>query len=144
MKVVVPRIPKWGGVHVQAEGGAEARSGYNGVNASFSEAMDWQIQEGRFISEEDMKNKAKICILGTEVANNLFGSKSPINKEIKIGRGGDRYDRFGRRGQTRIAERFYRCRYNGASRKKPSVWMELRRYDFHSSHNNTRTFYRER
>ena len=106
VKVVVPRIPEWRGVHVQAEGGAEARSGYNGVNAAFSEAMDWQIQEGRFISEEDIENKAKICILGTEVANNLFGTKSPINKEIKIGRGGDRYDRFGRRGQTRMAERF--------------------------------------
>lgn len=106
VKVVVPRIPEWGGVHIQAEDGAEARSGYNGVNASFSEAMDWEIQEGRFISLEDIENKAKICVLGTEVAENLFGSKSPINKEIKIGRGGDRYDRWGRRDQARIAERF--------------------------------------
>lgn len=106
VKVAVPRIPEWRGVLIQTSDGSEARSGYNGVNASFSEAMDWGIQEGRFISDEDMENKEKVCVLGTEVAFNLFGNKSPLNKEIKIGRGGDRYDRWGRRDQSRIAERF--------------------------------------
>lgn len=106
VKVVVPRIPEWRGVHIQTHDGSETRSGYNGVNASFSEAMDWKIEEGRFISLEDMENKAKVCVLGTEVAANLFGTKSPIDKEIKIGRGGDRFDRWGRKDQARIAERF--------------------------------------
>ena len=106
VKVVVPRIPEWRGVHIQTNDGSEARSGYNGVNASFAEAMDWGIKDGRFISDEDMENKEKVCVLGTEVAFNLFGTKSPIDQEIKIGRGGDRYDRYGRRGQTRMSERF--------------------------------------
>lgn len=106
VKVVVPRIPEWRGVQIQAADGSETRSGYNGVNASFSEAMDWGIQEGRFISNEDMDNKAKVCVLGTEVALDLFGNKSPINQEIKIGRGGGRFDRYGRGDQVRIAERF--------------------------------------
>lgn len=106
VKVVVPRIPEWRGVQIQAADGSETRSGYNGVNASFSEAMDWGIQEGRFISDEDIENKAKVCVLGTEVALNLFGKKSPINQEIKIGRGGGRFDRYGRGDQVRIAERF--------------------------------------
>ncbi len=106
VKVVVPRIPEWRGVQIQSKDGAETRSGYNGVNSSFSEAMDWRIQEGRFISDEDIENKAKVCVLGTEVALNLFGNKSPINEEIKIGRGGGRFDRYGRGDQVRIAERF--------------------------------------
>ncbi|MDE0634967.1 MAG: ABC transporter permease [Candidatus Poribacteria bacterium] len=106
VKVVVPRIPEWRGVQIQAADGSETRSGYNGVNASFSEAMDWGIQEGRFISDEDIENKAKVCVLGTEVALDLFGNKSPINQEIKIGRGGGRFDRYGRGDQVRIAERF--------------------------------------
>ena len=106
IKVVVPRIPEWRGVHIQTNDGSEARSGYNGVNASFAEAMDWGIKDGRFISDEDIENKEKVCVLGTEVAFNLFGTKSPIDQEIKIGRGGDRYDRYGRRGQTRMSERF--------------------------------------
>ncbi len=106
VKVVVPRIPEWRGVLVQASDGSEARTGYNGVNYTFAEAMDWDIEQGRFISEGDIENETKVCVLGTVVAATLFGNASPIGKEIKIGRGGDRFDRWGRKDQSRIAERF--------------------------------------
>ena len=107
VKLVVPRIPEWRGVLVQTAGGAEARTGYNGVNASFSEAMDWNIQQGRFISDDDIDNESKVCVLGAEVATNLFAGQSPVGKEIKIGKGpGGRRDRYGRKDQKRITERF--------------------------------------
>ncbi|RKU24085.1 multidrug ABC transporter substrate-binding protein [Candidatus Poribacteria bacterium] len=107
VKLVVPRIPEWRGVLVQAAGGAEHRTGYNGVNASFSEAMDWDIQQGRFITNEDIDNEAKVCVLGSEVTTALFGNTSPVGKEIKIGKGpGGRFDRYGRKDQKRITERF--------------------------------------
>ena len=107
VKLVVPRIPEWRGVLVQAAGGAEHRTGYNGVNASFSEAMDWGIQQGRFITNEDIDNEAKVCVLGAEVTTALFGNESPLGKEIKIGKGpGGRFDRYGRKDQKRITERF--------------------------------------
>ena len=107
VKLVVPRIPEWRGVLVQAAGGAEHRTGYNGVNASFSEAMDWDIQQGRFITNEDIDNESKVCVLGAEVTAALFGNTSPLGKEIKIGKGpGGRFDRYGRKDQKRITERF--------------------------------------
>ena len=107
VKVVVPRIPEWRGVLVQAGDGSETRTGYNGVNASLSEAMDWNTEQGRFISDEDLENEAKVCVLGSEVATTLFGTESPLGKEVKIGRGsGGRFDRYGRRDQKRITERF--------------------------------------
>ena len=107
VELVVPRIPEWRGVLVQAAGGAEHRTGYNGVNASFSEAMDWNIQQGRFITNEDIDNEAKVCVLGSEVTAALFGNQSPVGKEIKIGKGpGGRFDRYGRKDQKRITERF--------------------------------------
>ena len=107
VELVVPRIPEWRGVLVQAAGGAEHRTGYNGVNASFSEAMDWDIQQGRFITNEDIDNEAKVCVLGAEVTAALFGNESPVGKEIKIGKGpGGRFDRYGRKDQKRITERF--------------------------------------
>ena len=107
VELVVPRIPEWRGVLVQAAGGAEHRTGYNGVNASFSEAMDWDIQQGRFITNEDIDNEAKVCVLGSEVTAALFGNQSPVGKEIKIGKGpGGRFDRYGRKDQKRITERF--------------------------------------
>ncbi len=107
VKVVVPRIPEWRNVLVQTADGSETRTGYNGVNASFSEAMEWETAQGRFVSEEDMDNEAKVCVLGSEVAATLFGTESPIGKEIKIGRGaGGRFDRYGRKDQKRTTERF--------------------------------------
>ena len=107
VKVVVPRIPEWRGVLVQAADGSETRTGYNGVNASFAEAMDWDIQQGRFISDEDIDNETKVCVLGAEVVDALFGTDSPLGKEVKIGRGsGGRFDRYGRKDQKRMTERF--------------------------------------
>ncbi|MDE0426383.1 MAG: ABC transporter permease [Candidatus Poribacteria bacterium] len=87
VRLTVPRIPAWGGVLAQGPVGTETRTGYNGVNASFAEAMDWDIQEGRFITDDDIENGAKVCVLGAEVASDLFGWTSPIGKEIKIARG---------------------------------------------------------
>ena len=125
VEVVVPRIPEWRGVLVQAADGSEARTGYNGVNYTFAEAMDWDIQEGRFISEEDITNETKVCVLGTEVTMTLFGNASPIGQEIKIGRGGDRYSRYGRREENRINRAVYRRRNDGTPRTKPKIWVEL-------------------
>lgn len=85
--LTVPRIPAWGGVLAQVAGGAEVRTGYNGVNATYAKAMNWEIQEGRFISDEDIENATRVCVLGAEIASEMFASESPIGKEIKIARG---------------------------------------------------------
>ncbi len=106
VKAVTPRIPDWKGVLIQADGGAETRAGYNGVDATFTKAMGWDIQEGRFISDEDVQNATKVCVLGAETAVALFRDESPLGKEVKIARGGSRYDRWGRRDKKRSTERF--------------------------------------
>ncbi len=103
---VTPRIPEWRGALIQAAGGAESRAGYNGVDATYHTAMDWEVQEGRFITDEDVENATTICVLGDEVATTLFGEKSPLGQEIKIARGDGRYDRYGRRDRKRSTERF--------------------------------------
>ncbi len=106
VSAVTPRIPDWRGVLIQAEGGAETRAGYNGVDASYKTAMDWDIKEGRFITDEDVENATKVCVLGDEVAIALFGAKSPLGQEIKIAKGQGHYDRWGRKEGKRSTERF--------------------------------------
>ena len=103
---VTPRIPEWRGSLIQAADGSETRAGYNGVDAAYPIAMDWDIQEGRFITDEDVENATKICVLGEEVVTELFGDKSPLGQEIKIAKGSGRYDRWGRRDSKRSTERF--------------------------------------
>ena len=106
VSVVTPRIPNWMGVLIQAKGGVETRAGYNGVDASYKTAMDWDVKEGRFITDQDVENATKICVLGDEVATALFGTKSPVGQEIKIAKGYSYYDPWGRKQGKRSTERF--------------------------------------
>jgi len=106
VSAVTPRIPDWRGVLIQAPGGAETRAGYNGVDATYTTAMEWDIKEGRFITDEDVENATKICVLGDELATELFGINSPLGQEIKIARDVRYNDQWGRRRSKRFTERF--------------------------------------
>ena len=79
---------------VQAEGGATKWTEYDGVNSYFPIGMKWQIQQGRFFSEDEFNNRRKVCVLGTEVATELFGNQNPMGKEIKLSLQGGRPVRF--------------------------------------------------
>lgn len=45
---------------------------------------DWGVSEGRYFSESDIKNSAKVAILGQTVVKELFGDVDPIYKTIRI------------------------------------------------------------
>ena len=105
VSAVTPRIADWRGVLFQGPGGTETRAGYNGVDANYTTAMDWDLKEGRFITDEDVQNATKICVLGDELATELFGNKSPVGQEIKIARRVSYRDQWGRRTRRRSTER---------------------------------------
>ena len=89
---VIPSISNE--VLAQAEGGAAKWTAYDGVNSYFPTGMKWQIQQGRFFSEDEFNNRRKVCVLGLEVATELFGNQHPIGTEIKLSLQGGRPDRF--------------------------------------------------
>lgn len=45
-----------------------------------------QPETGRFLNEFDVTYKKKVCVIGTDVRDGLFGSANPLNKFINIGR----------------------------------------------------------
>ena len=107
VSTATPQIWNWGGVLIQASGGTETRAGWNGVDANYTTIMDWNLKEGRFITDEDVRNASKVCVLGDEVATALFGNKSPLGQEIKIARDSDYHNRFGvKKDGRRYTERF--------------------------------------
>ena len=57
----------------------------NGITTGFMPIRLWEIESGRAISEDDLKNTTKVAILGSTVTQNLFGDMDPINKTIRIG-----------------------------------------------------------
>lgn len=104
---VIPRIPQWRGVLVQAATGAEKRTGYEGITSFYQIGMNWETAAGRFITEADVENRTKVCVLGTEVASELFQGENPVGQTIKIARGsGNRFRRWRRRSQDRSMELF--------------------------------------
>lgn len=91
VSVVSPRIPPWTRVLMQAPDGTDTRAGYNAVDAAYTEALDWDLQSGRSISDEDVENTTKVVVLGATVATELFSEASPLGKEIKISRASRQY-----------------------------------------------------
>ena len=81
-------------VLAQAEAGATKWTECEGVNSYFPIGMEWKIQQGRFFSEDEFNNRRKVCVLGLEVAIELFGDQHPIGTEIKIALQGGRPERF--------------------------------------------------
>jgi len=55
-----------------------------GVAPEFQQIREWQVQEGRFISQADIENTAKVALIGQTVAYNLFGDNDPIGTVIRI------------------------------------------------------------
>lgn len=68
----------------QVDGGIAIWTEYDGVNSQYPIGMKWQIEYGRFFSEDDFYQRKRVCVLGMETATELFGNIDPIGKEIKL------------------------------------------------------------
>lgn len=47
------------------------------------------ISSGRLLSQIDLENNSKICLLGNDIAETLFSLSNPVGQSIKID--GDNY-----------------------------------------------------
>ncbi len=59
-----------------------------GVTPEYLSVRNWQIERGRFVDDLDLRNQAKVVVLGATVVEDLFGSAliDPLGKTIKINR----------------------------------------------------------
>ncbi|MEM8777706.1 MAG: ABC transporter permease [Cyanobacteria bacterium P01_G01_bin.49] len=55
-----------------------------GVTPEFLSVRSYEIAEGRFVSDLDLKRNSRVVILGSELATRLFGSQNPLGKQIRI------------------------------------------------------------
>jgi putative ABC transport system permease protein len=56
----------------------------SGWSAAMPEILDIDIASGRELTESDNDHKARLCVVGTDIVDNLFPSIDPLGKEIKI------------------------------------------------------------
>jgi len=55
-----------------------------GVTAEYQYVRNFEVEEGRFISERDYKGTARVVVLGNELCETLFGQMSPIGQSIRM------------------------------------------------------------
>jgi putative ABC transport system permease protein len=55
-----------------------------GSYPEFAEIRSIDIAQGRFYTWEDMRDKRRVAILGSEIKKQLFGSRSPIGETVAI------------------------------------------------------------
>lgn len=56
-----------------------------GITPSYFDVQDIEIQRGRKIAESDVEWNTKVCVIGTEVATDLFGTWDAVNGTIIVG-----------------------------------------------------------
>ena len=57
-----------------------------GLNEQYPQVLSvYQPQKGRFLSESDVRHSAKVCVLGSDLAETLFPHSNAVGKEIRIG-----------------------------------------------------------
>jgi len=56
-----------------------------GTNEQYKDTDNVNPEEGRFFTELDIQRNHPVCVLGPELANNLFKNENPMGKRITIG-----------------------------------------------------------
>jgi putative ABC transport system permease protein len=55
-----------------------------GVTPDWVIARDWEMEDGRFLNDSDMRRKRKVAVLGATPVRNLFEEKDPIGKMVRL------------------------------------------------------------
>jgi putative ABC transport system permease protein len=66
-------------------GSKESTGRVVGTDESYEHVTNFHPQEGRFISPLDVQEAKRVCVIGSEVRQELFGYRNPIGRRIKIG-----------------------------------------------------------
>jgi putative ABC transport system permease protein len=75
---VVGVVPELTG-NVEVSAGGESRNvQIEGVTPEYTTVRNQKVSEGEFINQEHILGRASVVLLGTEVANNLFGRKGGL------------------------------------------------------------------
>lgn len=64
-----------------------------GVTSGYQDIREYEVTEGRFISDKDNDNRLKVAVIGRDIAIELYSSLDVVGQEISIG--GTKYEIVG-------------------------------------------------
>ncbi|MEW6363866.1 MAG: ABC transporter permease [Acidobacteriota bacterium] len=56
----------------------------NAADPNFPQAYDWYVAAGDPLDEDDERAMARVCVIGTSVAKNLFPDQDPIGMRVMV------------------------------------------------------------
>ncbi|MBO4564556.1 MAG: ABC transporter permease [Bacteroidaceae bacterium] len=65
-------------------GNSNTTSTIYGESTDYLKIRQWDIQDGDFFTEEDIRTSAKVCVVGKTIVDELFGGGDPIGKNIRF------------------------------------------------------------
>ncbi len=65
-------------------GGLNWGTQVQGVGVEWPFVKSWNVEKGAFFGESDVRAAAKVCLLGTTVANALFEGQDPVGQSVRI------------------------------------------------------------
>lgn len=91
----VKQVAPYKNISVTASRGTttSSRASIMATNDNYLEITNVDLSKGRRISLIDIENSSKVCILGNDIADNLFSLVNPIGQTIKLD--GDNYTVIG-------------------------------------------------
>ncbi len=55
-----------------------------GTTPAFLQVREWNLAEGNPITDREVRNASKVCLLGQTLVRQLFQGESPLGKEIRV------------------------------------------------------------
>jgi putative ABC transport system permease protein len=55
-----------------------------GVGVEWPFVRSWNVDKGAFFGDSEVRSGAKVCVLGSTVADSLFGNENPIGQMVRI------------------------------------------------------------
>lgn len=78
---------------VSRESTTSSKASIVATTPSYLDTMGLTISSGRLLSEIDLENYSKVCLLGSDISQTLFSLSNPVGQSIKID--GDNYTVIG-------------------------------------------------
>jgi putative ABC transport system permease protein len=66
--------------------GGNWRTEVNGVTTGFFQIRNWQLESGAFFTDDDVRTKRTVILLGKTVADGLFPNGDAVGQRIRLGR----------------------------------------------------------
>lgn len=56
-----------------------------GTSPDYFPIRNWKVESGRSFTEEEVENRARVCVVGSSIVKELFNGENPVDCVIRIG-----------------------------------------------------------